>query len=274
MKTLLVDPARCLQCSNCWVSCKDEHCDNDWSPIAAPQGPHQWWIKVLEHEAASGARMKLERTPVMCQQCANASCMAVCPVDAIYRRDDGIVIIDPTKCTACGACNDACPYGAIYTNEESGLSQKCTMCAHLLDAGWKQPRCVTACPNDVLQWVDTDDLTEENLYAPLEQYKAETGNDPRVYYVNLPKPFVRGEVCSPAGDASIAGVKVTATHQITGASYTDVTDSFGEFDVAGLKPGFYTVAFEKDGLTPKVIKNLDLREAKNIGEVRLYVAAR
>lgn len=270
MKTFLVDPTRCLQCSNCWVSCKDEHTDNDWSPIAAPQGPHQWWIKVLEHEAASGPRMKLERTPVMCQQCANASCMAACPVDAIYRRDDGIVIIDPAACTGCGECDDACPYSVIYMNEDLGIAQKCTMCAHLLDAGWKQPRCATACPNDVLQWVDTADLTEENLYAPLEQLKPETGNDPQVFYVNLHKPFVRGEVCTPDGGVSIAGVKVTATHQVTGATSSAVTDNYGDFDIGSLKPGFYTLSFEKDGLSSKAIKSLDLREAKNVGEVRLW----
>ncbi|NTW28445.1 MAG: 4Fe-4S dicluster domain-containing protein [Coriobacteriia bacterium] len=274
MKTLLVDPARCVQCCNCQISCKDEHCDNDWSPIAAPQGPSQFWIQIREHESATGARVKMERTPVMCQQCANASCMTVCPVGAIYRRDDGIVIIDPTKCTGCGACNDACPYGAIYANDKLGISQKCTMCAHLLDDGWKQPRCVTSCPSDALSWVDTDDLTEENLYAPLEQLKAETGNDPQVVYVNLPKPFVGGEVCSPAGDASIDGVKVTATHQVTGATFSDVTDNYGDFDVTGLNPGFYTLSFEKDGFILKVIKNLDLREALNVGEVRVYVTSK
>jgi len=65
-------------------------------------------------------------------------------------------------------------------------------------------------------------------------------------------------------------VKVTATHQITGASASAVTDNYGDFDVTGLTPGFHTVSFEKEGFSPKVIKNLDLREAKNIGEVRLY----
>ncbi|MCL2826042.1 MAG: 4Fe-4S binding protein, partial [Eggerthellaceae bacterium] len=137
MKTILVDPSRCIQCCNCQNACKDEHCDNDWSPIAAKQGSGQFWIKVYETQRGTGSRMRLDRLPVLCQHCEDPACLKACGNDAIYQRDDGIVIIDPTKCKGCGKCREACGYGVIFFNGELGISQKCTMCAHLLDAGWE-----------------------------------------------------------------------------------------------------------------------------------------
>jgi Fe-S-cluster-containing dehydrogenase component len=270
MKTILVDPSKCVACMNCQIACKDEHFGNDWSPIAAPQPDGQFWIKIREREVSTGARLKMQRTPVMSQQCAKASCMDACATRAIYRRDDGIVIIDPTKCNGCGACKDACPYDVIYSNDELAIMQKCTFCAHLLDVGRERPRCVDGCPSDALSFVDSDDLTEENMYAPLERLKPGTGNEPQVAYVNLPKPFVGGEVYSTDGKVPFPNVKVSARHQVTGASFSAVTDTFGDFDITGLKPGFYTLTFEKEGFSAKSIKNLDLRDAKNIGQVRLH----
>ena len=74
--------------------------------------------------------------PNPCMHCDDAPCMESCPVEgAIYKRDDGLVIIDTDKCTGCKDCVDACPYGAIYFNDDLNLAQKCTGCAHLLDDG-------------------------------------------------------------------------------------------------------------------------------------------
>ncbi len=60
----------------------------------------------------------------------------------MYRRDDGIVIVDPEKAAGRKDLVSSCPYRRIYWNEEQQVAQKCTMCAHLLDQGWKEPRCV------------------------------------------------------------------------------------------------------------------------------------
>ena len=122
MKTILVDPSLCIQCTNCQISCKDEHTDNDWTPIAAPQAKGQFWIRIDERETGSGSRMRLERTPVLCQHCENAPCIAVCPNNAIYTRPDGIVIIDPVACKGCGTCRAACPYDAVFKNPQLGIS--------------------------------------------------------------------------------------------------------------------------------------------------------
>lgn len=274
MKTILVDPSRCIQCCNCQNACKDEHCDNDWSPIAAMQGSGQFWIKVMESQAAQGTRMRLNRIPVLCQQCENPTCLTACTHDAIYQRDDGIVIIDPTRCTGCGACEDACEYHAIYHNDELNIAQKCTMCAHLLDAEWEKPRCVTACPVDALTYVDEDELREENLYAPLERLHPEYETKPRVAYVNLPKPFVAGAVYSPQENACLDKVNLTLVGQATGKTYTSCTGFLGEFRIEGIEPGIYRLTIEKDGYDTKTISRLDARKALNIGEIKLMKSPR
>lgn len=273
MKTLLINAGKCIDCRNCQTACKDEHCDNDWSPIAALQGPKQYWIKVQNVEAGDGERVRMQRTQVVCQQCADAPCLKAAKDGAAYRREDGIVIFDPEKAKGQKALMQACPYHAVYWNDELDIPQKCTMCAHLLDAG-KQPRCVTACPADALKFVDSDDYADETLLpAPIELLHPEYGTEPQVMYQELPKPFIAGEVCTADGAASIPNVYVTATHQILGDQYVAITDAFGEFMLKGLEPGYYTVTFEKDGFTTKTLSNMDTLDAVNVGAVKLFELA-
>jgi Fe-S-cluster-containing dehydrogenase component len=84
--------------------------------------------------------------------CDNAPCIKACSEGAIYKREDGLVIIAPEKCTGCRKCADVCPYGALYFNWDLNIAQKCTGCAHLLDKGWKEPRCVDVCPTGALRF--------------------------------------------------------------------------------------------------------------------------
>lgn len=269
MKTILVDPERCIQCGNCMIACKDEHCGNDWSPIAAAQGKGQQWVRLVKEEVCSGAFVKVNRTPVMCQHCKNAACVEACPHGAAYRREDGIVIIDPTKCTGCGACRKACAYGAIFIDEEARIAQKCTMCAHLLDEGWEAPRCVSACPADCLTFADVDELDDVNLKAPLEFLHPEACDEPLVAYVNLPKPFIAGEVASRATGELVRNAKVTVSHQVTGECAYEHTDCLGTFKAGKLYPGFYALEVEALGFEFKRIRNLDAREALNVGTIEL-----
>lgn len=273
MKTLLINAGKCIDCRNCQTACKDEHCDNDWNPIAALQGPKQYWIKVQNTEAGDGERVRMQRVQIVCQQCADAPCLKAAKDGAAYRREDGIVIFDPQKAVGQKAIMQACPYHAVYWNEELNVPQKCTMCAHLLDIG-KQPRCVTACPTDALKFVDTKELADETLLAqPLERLHSEFGTSPQVVYQDLPKPFIAGEVCTSDCSESVANVRVTATHQILGTQVTDVTDAFGEFMLEGLTPGYYQVVFEKDGFTRKVLSNMDAKKSINTGAVKLFELA-
>lgn len=270
MKTLLINAGKCIDCRNCQTACKDEHCDNDWSPIAALQAPRQYWIKVRNVEAGDGSRVKMQRTQVVCQQCADAPCLKAAKNGAAYRREDGIVIFDPEKAKGQRALMEACPYHAVYWNEELDIPQKCTMCAHLRDAG-REPRCVTACPTDALRIVESEKVEGSSLLsAKTERLHPEYGTSPQVIYQDLPRPFIAGEVCDPSGAESIANAKVTAIHQILGLEYRDVTDAFGEFRLEGLEPGFYTVAFEKEGYGLKRLANMDASEALNLEEVKMF----
>jgi len=196
--------------------------------------------------------------------------MQACESGAIYRRDDGIVIIDPTVCKGSGKCLEACPYGRIFVNTERNIAQKCTMCAHLLDVGWEMPRCVRACPNDALAFVDEDELTEENMYAPLEYLHKEYGTEPRVAYVRLPKPFVAGEIATNDETVCIEGAKVVVVNQVTGATFKGYSSTFGDFHVDVDKPGFYTVSFSKDGFKRKTMTDVDLRESLSLDVVKLW----
>ena len=85
--------------------------------------------------------------------------MAACRFNAIYKRNDGLVIIDPVKCTGCKECVDACPYCAIYFNDDLNIAQKCTGCAHLLDGGWMEDTALRgSCPTEAIKFGEEEDL--------------------------------------------------------------------------------------------------------------------
>ncbi len=98
------------------------------------------------------------------------------------KRDDGIVIIDPEKSRGRRDLVDACPYGAIVWNEEREVPQAWIFDAHLLDAGWKEPRCAQACPTGALRAVKLDDdaMRAQARAESLEVLQPELGTRPRV----------------------------------------------------------------------------------------------
>lgn len=272
MKTLMFDVDKCVGCHNCQLSCKDEHVGNDWLPIAKAQSEGQFWLRLEEHERGTGVKVKVDWLAVMCQHCQEAPCMEVCQDKAIYRRADQIVIIDPKKCTGCQDCINACPYGVIYYNSESEIAQKCTLCAHLLDRGWKEPRCVTACPTEALTFVQ--DEAAEALDDRYETLKPEEKTQPTVIYLGLPMPFIAGEVYSPTEDICLEDVLVEAVAVSTGDVVSVFSDNYGDFSLQGLEEGEYQVSFEKDGYYPKMFNRIKLTDALNLGEVKLYKKAR
>ncbi len=191
MKVFMVDSTRCNGCYNCQIACKDEHCGNDWTPYAVSQPETgQFWLKQHEFVRGNVPHVKMTYVPVMCQHCEDAPCMASCPVEgAIYTRDDGLVIIDPQKCSGCMNCVDACPYGVIYFNTASQVAQKCTGCAHLLDRGWAEPRCVDACPTGALLFGEEADLSAKT--AEGVTLHPEFGLKTKVFYKGLARPLHR-----------------------------------------------------------------------------------
>ncbi len=144
---LVIDVNKCSGCYNCYLACRDEYCGNDYPPysLAQPYTGH-FWMRQIERERGKYPKVKVAYTPLPCMHCDDALCIKTAQDGAVYRRPDGIVIIDPEKSKGQKNLLSACPYRVIYWNEKTNIPQKCTLCAHLLDAGWKEPRCVELCP--------------------------------------------------------------------------------------------------------------------------------
>ncbi len=272
MKGIIVDVTKCIGCYNCQIACKDEHVGNDWTPYAKPQPEGHFWMKVTELERGTVPRVKVDWIPKMCMHCDDAPCIPACPQRAISKRRDGIVIIDPQKCKGSKKCIDACPYGVIYFNDELDIAQKCTMCAHLLDRDWKEPRCVTACPADALRFGEREEL--KNLIARAEALSPEDKAKPvpkvGVYYIGIPRKFIAGEVYSPTEDKCLDGAEVTLVDATTGAKFTTKTNNYGDFWLEGLNIGTYSLTIEKEGYYPKEIKSISTEKDVNLGDIKIY----
>lgn len=268
MKVFVFDAAKCNGCHSCQVACKDEHCGNDWMPYAKPQPETgQFWYKLNEYVRGTVPKVKVAYVPTLCMHCDEAPCIPACPNKAISQREDGLVLIDPAKCTGSQLCMDACPYGTIYFNQGLKLAQKCTGCAHLLDRGWpiKEPRCVDACITGALVFGEESEL--KDLIAKAEVLEPKSGATPkvRVYYLNLPKRFIAGTVYDPVAEEVVIGATCTLSGDGTA---TATTDEFGDFWFEGLKVGTFSVQIQKDSKT-KTISSISTEKDVNLGDIAL-----
>jgi NAD-dependent dihydropyrimidine dehydrogenase PreA subunit len=168
----------------------------------------------------------------------------------IYKRSDGIVIIDPEKSKGKKGLVSSCPYRVIYWNEEKQIPQKCTFCAHLLDKGWKEPRCVEACPNGTLTFGDLDDANSEvakwMASGKVEVLHPEYALKEKVAYIGIPKRFIAGAVVFSDTDECGEGVKVTLEGENEKKVVT--ADNYGDFEFDGLSAAkAYGVKVEQKG---------------------------
>ncbi len=238
MKAFLIDVDRCNGCYNCQIACKDEHCGTQWLPYAAEQPlTGQFWCRIDEKTRGRVPVVKVSYKPVLCAHCESAPCVAAAPEGAVYRRDDGLVIVNPEKAKGHREIVDACPLGAIYWNEELALPQKCTGCAHLLDDGWEVPRCVDACATDALRFGEEFELD----LAGAELLDEVAGLGGRVWYKNLPKRFVAGCLVDFAADEVVIDADVALFDSDGNVVARTRTNEFGDFRFDQIEPDDYRV---------------------------------
>jgi Fe-S-cluster-containing dehydrogenase component len=275
---LIIDVEKCENCNNCFLSCKDEHVDNDWPGYAASQPSHgQSWIKIQGKERGQYPFIDVAYLPEPCMHCDNAPCIKAARDGAIYKRPDGIVMIDPVKAIGQKNVIDACPYGAICWNEKLDLPQKCTLCAHLLDDGWERTRCVQSCPTGALSMRHIEDTEMEVIIKneKLEVYQPEHKTRPRVYYKNLHR-FTR---CFIGGSAA---VRVDGKEECAESANVNlfkgenekigacITDNYGDYKFDNLEEnsGKYTLQIAYPGYDTETIE-VDVKESLNTGTIFL-----
>jgi Fe-S-cluster-containing dehydrogenase component len=212
---MVIDLSRCKNLKKCQSACNHMH----------QVHPGQSWIKTHSMQDADNTAPYWQ--PSTCMHCDEPPCVKVCPVDATFKRQDGIVLIDSDRCIGCRFCMAACPYSTRVFNwdkpempkeieeqhyscetstpQKIGTVGKCDFCPDMVRKG-ELPHCVSACPNGVFMFGDMNEDSVTNgaetfRFSELIKDKAgyrlmeDLGTKPRVYYlppVNRNFPFESG----------------------------------------------------------------------------------
>lgn len=259
---LIVDVGECTNCQNCALATMDEHVGNDWPGYSAamPRHGHRW-IDILQNERGRVPTVDVAFMPTMCNHCDDAPCIRAARDGGVKKRDDGIVLIDPVKAKGQKQIVDACPYGAVWWNDELEIPQAWTFDAHLLDQGWSGPRGQQSCPIGAMKAIKVGDADMARIARDeaLEVRRPELGTRPRVYYKNM----WRFTTCFIAGSVSeqqngqvdcLEGAVVRLLKN--GACIAEQrTDNYGDFRFDRLKPhsGAYSVEIVVAGKEPRAV---------------------
>lgn len=186
---MVVDVQKCIGCQACTVSCIMEN--------AVPANSFR--TVTSTYEVHDGKRTGTYMLPRLCNHCDEPPCVPVCPVGATFQRKDGIVVVDGDRCVGCAYCVQACPYDARFINHDTGKADKCTFCAHRVDAGLL-PACVETCVGGARIFGDLNDpesqVRELLDHNKVKVLKPEMGTQPHVFYLGLDERFqgrVEGE---------------------------------------------------------------------------------
>jgi len=149
---IVVNPSKCVACRFCEIACavnRDASVKNV-ADAASEEIRPQSRVKVdvqLTGEAF---------LPVQCRHCEGAPCLEACPAGALYRNEDGVVLLDEAKCVGCWMCVAVCPYGAVKPARAKQVAFKCDRCT-----GCPYPYCVNACPTGALMYGETEEFDKE-----------------------------------------------------------------------------------------------------------------
>ncbi len=129
-----------------------------------------------------------------CNHCDAAPCIEICPTSALFRRDDGIVDFDNTRCIGCKSCMQACPYDALYIDPDTHTAAKCNFCAHRIELQL-EPACVVVCPTQAIIPGDLDNpgsrIAQMVATQNVVSRKPHKGTQPKLFYSGIDSDFMR-----------------------------------------------------------------------------------
>ncbi|MDT8421682.1 MAG: 4Fe-4S dicluster domain-containing protein [Desulfuromonadales bacterium] len=178
--SMVIHGDRCVDCERCLTACKKTNDVPDYG----------YRTNILEREVPGAIGQKREFIPVLCNHCNVPQCTRVCPTKATYKdQQNGIVMMDITKCIGCLTCQLGCPYNARYFSEERHAVDKCNFCIDTrLSKGEKLTACASACPADVRIFGDLAS-PDSQVYRRVHQLekvvwvmRPEAGTKPNIFY--------------------------------------------------------------------------------------------
>jgi Fe-S-cluster-containing dehydrogenase component len=197
-----IEVEKCIGCNRCAEACKAEN-DVPPEPFFFRTWVERYTVKQsgeTEVECISvnphGERKAQDErevlrsffVPKLCNHCAHAPCVQVCPVGATFTTADGVVLVDSTRCIGCRYCIQACPYGARFFNHRTNTADKCTFCYHRVVKGLL-PACVEVCPTQARVFGDlrskASRLVRFQRMNKINVLKPALNTEPKVYYAQL-----------------------------------------------------------------------------------------
>ena len=162
-KQLVVKPEKCLGCGLCEKVCS-------FFKVGKFSPAHSG-VTVMIYDEETFA------VPLMCQQCDEAPCIKICPVNALARDEKGIVTYSDSKCIVCRLCADACPMGNVSYSVDTKKMTKCDRCEN-------DPKCAVFCPTDAISFT-SEDISLDRKKTVAETIKAVYSSDWKNEYMKL-----------------------------------------------------------------------------------------
>ena len=193
---------KCIGCGRCMEACKTENevptehfFVRTWVERYVIDMKNRVTVSLLgtTKDQATEARPKGDIlrsffVPKLCNQCSNPPCVQVCPVEATFSTEDGVVLVDQHRCIGCGYCIQACPYGARYLHPVTRTADKCTFCYHRISRDLL-PACVEVCPTGARVFGDMNStaspLVRLRRMSNIHVLKPYLNTEPKVFYTDL-----------------------------------------------------------------------------------------